>query len=62
MLSPGSVAVIMKLTDISSLAVELLDRARAYGDYLPIEEWAVGSAHSVPPATGSFEITVSSLL
>lgn len=60
--SPGSVAVIMKLTDISSLAVDSLDRAKAYGDYLPIVEGATGSAHSVPAATGFFELTVSSLL
>lgn len=37
-LSPGSVAVLMKLTDISSLAVDSLERAKAYGDYLPIKE------------------------
>lgn len=36
-LSPGSVAVLMKLTDISSLAVDSLERAKAYGDYLPIK-------------------------
>lgn len=60
-LSPGSVAVIMKLTDISSLALDSLARARAYGDYLPIEEGATGSAHVVPAATRFFEPTVSSL-
>lgn len=54
--------VIMKLTDISSLAVDSLHRAKAYGDYLPVEEGATGSAHSVPAATGFFELTVSSLL